>query len=370
MNSGPETKISIQCDNCGTKYRVHRSRFSEKVSKVKCTKCNAIFKIEEFPVQSPQDSAAFEELQRTSTILTDAEKACLEVTRQEKGETNGSLEGHSHSVHQEISDEEADSLFRNDKENSGSFSFTKADSNPLQGSQSVTPAVSVSVPTRISGNSASTNTSSELSHDFSFKMPESPLSVVEETVKPQGIDWGRKTVALMTLMVAFATLLGASIYLLLKEPFLLDYFFNPAEFPVHFVGELDSKQVENISNRQTLFVVEGKLQNLLPTSDQVSWIQLKGLAFDKNREIIETAVVYAGNVATEQEISSWSLEKIKNFYTYNSGRESANFKLNKNQVVPFQMTFFESAEVIKNVTIRPVSYVRRNKIEYIRGGVQ
>ena len=370
MNLDSETKISIQCDNCGTKYRVHRLRFSEKVSKVKCTKCNSIFKIEEFPVQSPQDSVAFEEWQRTSTILADAEKACFEATRQKKDETKSSLGVNLHSVNQEKSDEESDSLFCKDKENSERFSFTKADSNSLQGSQSVTPAVSVTVPTHIFGNSESTITSSEQSHEFSYKMPESPLSLVEETVKPQGINWGRKSVALITLMVTFATLLGASIYLLLKEPFLLNHFFNPAEFPVHFVGELDSKQVENISNRQTLFVVEGKLQNLLPTSDQVSWVKLKGLAFDENREIIETAIVYAGNVATEQEISSWSLEKIKKFYTHNSGRESANFKLNKNQIVPFQMTFFESAKVVKNVTIRPVSYVRRNKIEYIRGSVQ
>ena len=366
MNSSSEAKISIQCDNCGTKYRVQQSRFSEKVSKVKCTKCKAVFRIDELPAPSPQNSAQSDELESASKILTDAEKAYFEATRQKKEKMDISPESNLDSPKQEEAEEEPDSLISKDKETSEEPLFTKTDSKSLQGYESPIPAVSVTVSTDSSEDSGSTIASSQQSDDFSFQIPKSPLSLVEETVKPPGIYWGRKTVALLTFMVAFASLLGASIYLILKEPSLLNHLLNPAEFPVHFVGELESKQVENFTSRQTLFVVEGKLQNLLPTSDQVSWIQLKGLAFDENREIVETAVVYAGNVATEQEISSWSLEKIKNFYAHNSGRESANFKLNKNQIVPFQMIFFKSTNVVKNVTVRPISYVRRNKIEYIR----
>ncbi len=366
MISSSEAKISIRCDNCGTKYRVHESRFSEKVSKVKCTKCKTVFKFQKLPSASSQNSGESEELDASSCILSDAEKAYFEATGLKSGEKDvlpainlESAKGDESPV------EPGSSLAKGKKDYENSFVSNVNPESPKD-SEAPTPSASSTVPAHISEDSETKITSSEQSRDFSFQFPESPLSLVEEIVKPPGINWGKKTIALLTFMVVFTALLVASIYLILKEPSLVDHLLNPREFPVHFGGELDSKQVRNFTSRQTLFVVEGKLRNLLPTSDQVGWIQLKGLAFDENRRITETSVVYAGNVLTEQEISSWSLEKIRDFYTYKSGRQSSNFKLNEKQEVPFQMIFFESANVVKNVTVRPISYIRQNKIEYIR----
>lgn len=348
-----EPKIPIQCTHCGTKYRVKASRL-EQTSKVKCTRCDNIFEA------SGQEARPFTQTEEES-ILSDADKAYFEAI------TLDDEPGIIPEIKLDLA--ETDDLFIDPAnlslKNSGDFQEPLPPMDPELMDLSELPKNSPAKP----GTDTALDDVAEMNPaEFSEQSHPHPLPIVEETTSGEGISWGRRTLWLFILLLLALGAVGGGIYVTLKEPSLINYLTRSPDLPVRFVGELESQRIQNATSRQTLFVVEGTLQNLLPTADQMSWIRLKGLAFDENRQIVETSIVYAGNVLSAEELESWSLEKIKQYYNYNSGRSDANFELEENQEVPFQILFFESSNILKNVVARPISYVRQDEIIYVRSG--
>lgn len=368
-----EPKIAIQCDQCGTKYRVKESRLSEKTTKVKCPKCETVFEVQKSVRQENATLLGSVEAiasESQESLLSEAEKAYFEAI---------TIDGEDSEIVPEIKLDlaETDDLFVDpttlslkDQQSLKAPSKPQIDSELMALSELPEPAAPPPLPNLtedippIFSDSQGTEPSFESS--ISSSSMSNPLPIVDETATTDGVNWGRKTAILLVIMFVFAGMVGAGIYLTLKEPSLLNYLVRSPNLPVRFVGELVSKRVKNFSSRQTLFVVEGTLQNLLPTTDQMSWIRLKGLAFDESRQIVETSIVYAGNILTAEELASWSLEKIKQYYDYNNGRNNSNFELEEYQEVSFQIVFFESANILKNVIARPVSYIRRDEIVYVK----
>ncbi|MBF0280205.1 MAG: zinc-ribbon domain-containing protein [SAR324 cluster bacterium] len=379
-DAAAEPRISIQCDSCGTKYRVKQSRFSEKTSKVKCTKCESVFEIQnDKDVKLPEKSIPEDESNDqspTSSLLSDAEKAYFEAVTLDHEDTEVFPE-----FNLDFSEKEA--LFMNA-------------ASPLQKSRKVQSSTPPQLPVDqelmdLSELPDPSNPNSEnppLNEDVSSQFPSdleegmpqfeipsslslrdrSTLPIVEEAPSEGEINWGRMTIKLLIFMVVFFGAAGSVAYLALKEPSTFSWFMKSPTAPIRFTVKLSSKEVQNFTSRQTLIVVEGKLQNLLPSEDQVSWLRLKGLAFDENRQVIETSIVYAGNILSTKELSSWSLEKIKKFYDYNSGRNNSNFELKEKQEVPFQIVFFDSANILKDASAKLVSYVSKNETVYVRSG--
>lgn len=348
-----EPKIPIQCTHCGTKYRVKESRL-EQTSKVKCTRCDNIFEA------SGQEDRPFTQTHEES-ILSDADKAYFEAI------TLDDEPGIIPEIKLDLA--ETDDLFIDPAnlslKNSEDFQEPLSPMDPELMDLSELPKNSPAKP----GTDTALDDVAEMNPaEFSEQSPSHPLPIVEETTGGEGISWGRRTFGLFIVLLAALGAVGGGIYVTLKEPSLINYLTRSPDLPVRFVGELESQRIQNVTSRQTLFVVEGTLQNLLPTADQMSWIRLKGLAFDENRQIVETSIVYAGNVLDAEELESWSLERIKQYYNYNNGRSDANFELEENQEIPFQIVFFEASNILKNVVARPISYVRQDEIIYVRAG--
>ena len=146
---------------------------------------------------------------------------------------------------------------------------------------------------------------------------------------------------------------------------------------LEFEGEFMARQVENGYNRLPLLIVEGTIRKSIENSYNVEKIQLKASAFDSENRIIESHFAYAGNVLTDEQLEKFSPLDIKAM-RHSDGLEILNSKgfsstqeknLNtvlQKQGIPFQLVFFKTVQNIKRTSVQIVSYVRNNKILFIR----
>ncbi|MDE0792843.1 MAG: hypothetical protein OSB08_04265 [SAR324 cluster bacterium] len=147
---------------------------------------------------------------------------------------------------------------------------------------------------------------------------------------------------------------------------------------LEFIGEFEARKVENGYNRLPLFVVEGSIRNTFFESDQVEKIQLKAFAFDSEQQMISSHFTFAGVVLSDVQLETLSPLKIKSLRhsvdlkMLNSNSETEAQKgslmtsVTKDQEVPFQVVFFKDVSSIKRTSLQIVSYVRKNKLVYVR----
>ena len=146
---------------------------------------------------------------------------------------------------------------------------------------------------------------------------------------------------------------------------------------LEFDGEFKARQVENGYNRLPLLVVEGAIRDILEDSEDVKKIQLKAFAFDSENRMIASHFTYAGNVLTDEQLEEFSplditvmrhsedLEVLSSSGFTSTQENSLNTGLQK-QGIPFQLVFLKSVQNIKRTSVQIVSYVRNNKIIFVR----
>ncbi len=146
---------------------------------------------------------------------------------------------------------------------------------------------------------------------------------------------------------------------------------------LEFEGGFKARQVENGYNRLPLFIVEGTIRNSIENFYNVKKIQLKASAFDSENRIIESHFAYAGNVLTDEQLEKFSpldikamrhsedLGVLKSKGVTSTKEKNLNTALQK-QGIPFQLVFFKTVQNIKRTSVQIVSYVRNNKILFIR----
>ena len=135
--------------------------------------------------------------------------------------------------------------------------------------------------------------------------------------------------------------------------------------------------MENGYNRLPLLVVEGAIRDIFEDSEDVKKIQLKAFAFDSENRMIASHFTYAGNVLTDEQLEEFSpLDITAMRHSEDMGvlspsgftstqENSLNTGLQK-QGIPFQLVFFKSVQNIKRTSVQIVSYVRNNKIIFVR----
>lgn len=146
---------------------------------------------------------------------------------------------------------------------------------------------------------------------------------------------------------------------------------------LEFDGEFKARQVENGYNRLPLLVVEGAIRDIFEDSEDVKKIQLKAFAFDSENRMIASHFTYAGNVLTDEQLEEFSpLDITAMRHSEDMGvlsssgftstqENSLNTGLQK-QGIPFQLVFLKSVQNIKRTSVQIVSYVRNNKIIFVR----
>ena len=148
-------------------------------------------------------------------------------------------------------------------------------------------------------------------------------------------------------------------------------------YHLEFDGEFKARQVENGYNRLPLLVVEGAIRDIFENSGNVKKIQLKAFAFDSENRLISSHFTYAGNVLTDEQLEKFSpLDITAMRHSEDIGvlspsglastqEKSLNSGLQK-QETPFQLVFLKSVKNIKRTSVQIVSYVRNNKIIFVR----
>ncbi|MBF0238591.1 MAG: zinc-ribbon domain-containing protein [SAR324 cluster bacterium] len=372
-----ESTVSIQCPNCQTRYRVNESRVN-RASQVKCTKCQFLF--------TPDDSSKESRTRPGSlTLPTEAEKAYLESVQWESDENVQT---------KPLNVKQKQKLFITPNVSGKTTDISESQQNP-DAEQPVVSPVMKPATQEISAEklkdsqldlqaiaAKATNTPApknpeipkipplrEVAAETRTKsQPTSPVDIPVAATLPvvdeneETVPWGRLAGIMAVILVMFAGISWGIFYLGLLDSTMGGN--SPHQF--EFVGKLEGHRIKNLPGQQTLFVIQGKMRNLFPSTDEISWIQLKGFALNENRETLETAVVYAGNVLKEEELSTWGLEQIKDYYKYNSGRNNSNYELPEGAEVDFQIVFFNSSGLLESTSVRIVSYVRQNKPVYVK----
>ena len=146
---------------------------------------------------------------------------------------------------------------------------------------------------------------------------------------------------------------------------------------LEFEGEFKARQVENGYNRLPLLIVEGSIRNSFEDSDNVKKIQLKAFAFDSENKMIASHFTYAGAVLTDEQLEELSpmdikamrhsedMEILSSSGFASTQKNSLNPSLQQ-QEIHFQLVFFKSVQSIKRTSVQIVSYVRNNKIVFVR----
>ena len=146
---------------------------------------------------------------------------------------------------------------------------------------------------------------------------------------------------------------------------------------IEFDGEFKARQVENGYNRLPLLVVEGAIRDIFKDSEDVEKIQLKAFAFDSENRMIASHFTYAGNVLTDKQLEEFSplditaMRHSEDMGVFSSSgfpstqENSLNTGLQK-RGIPFQLVFLKSVQNINRTSVRIVSYVRNNKIIFVR----
>ena len=190
--------------------------------------------------------------------------------------------------------------------------------------------------------------------------------VFEKSTAEEGIPWGRLTLVSTLASLGLLLILWTGGYLHMVDSPLLSRLVGVQLHQFEFVGNLRVEKFRNNFSRQAIHVMTGTVRSNFSDSSNISSIRLKGLAFDDDQKILESQVVYAGVVLSHQELSEWSVSRIREQYKERYGRNEINRNLREGEELPFQVVFFEAGELFSKASAQIISYQRDGRDVFVR----
>ena len=190
--------------------------------------------------------------------------------------------------------------------------------------------------------------------------------VFEKSTAEAGIPWGRLTLVSTLASLGLLLILWTGGYLHMVDSPLLSRLVGVQLHQFEFVGNLRVEKFRNNFSRQAIHVMTGTVRSNFSDSSNISSIRLKGLAFDDDQKILESQVVYAGVVLSHQELSEWSVSRIREQYKERYGRNEINRNLREGEELPFQVVFFEAGELFSKASAQIISYQRDGRDVFVR----
>jgi predicted Zn finger-like uncharacterized protein len=189
------------------------------------------------------------------------------------------------------------------------------------------------------------------------------VAPVESGIQPAKSKRSRKSLVLVLVLVILA---GAAVggHLLFGNR--LFEFLNKKGIEIPFIGsgkkpaipdagnlkittiDIDNRFVEN-SAAGRLFVISGKARN--GYGDTRSSIRITGKLYAKNKQLVTSETVYCGNVVPEPELSTLSLEDIKNRLGNRQGDNGANVNIKPGEDRQFMIVFSKLPENLEEFTL-------------------
>jgi hypothetical protein len=102
-----------------------------------------------------------------------------------------------------------------------------------------------------------------------------------------------------------------------------------------------------------LFVVKGFVINNYP--DRRSFIKIRSTILDSKGKVIRNKIVYAGNLISDKEQLSLSMEEIDNRLRNRLGKDKMNINIPPNSSIPLMIIFSNLPEDITEYTVEPIS---------------
>jgi hypothetical protein len=190
--------------------------------------------------------------------------------------------------------------------------------------------------------------------------------VFEKSTAEAGIPWGRLTLVSTLASLGLLLILWTGGYLHMVDSPLLSRLVGVQLHQFEFVGNLRVEKFRNNFSRQAIHVMTGTVRSNFSDFSNISSIRLKGLAFDDDQKILESQVVYAGVVLSHQELSQWSVSRIREQYKERYGRNEINRNLREGEELPFQVVFFEAGELFSKASAQIISYQRDGRDVFVR----
>ena len=113
-----------------------------------------------------------------------------------------------------------------------------------------------------------------------------------------------------------------------------------------------------VENKTTgrLFVIKGKVKS--GYQDARNFIRLKGVLYFKDGKVARDRIVYCGNVLSEKELQTSSMDAIMKKLSNRFGDNKANFKVPAGKVLPFMVVFNKLPENLGEFSVEVVDSVQ------------
>ncbi|NQU64380.1 MAG: zinc-ribbon domain-containing protein [SAR324 cluster bacterium] len=120
---------------------------------------------------------------------------------------------------------------------------------------------------------------------------------------------------------------------------------------------LRGRLVTNENSGEKIFILEGEVRNNYPQDTVISWIEVKGVLFDKNKTALSESTVYAGNILETEKLPTASIEELDVMRQSKILKKS--IELNTGEVVPFQILFFNAGNDIQKLQAQISRFARK-----------
>jgi len=130
---------------------------------------------------------------------------------------------------------------------------------------------------------------------------------------------------------------------------------------INIIEPLEGKYLKNKNYKNKIFILNGKLQNFYKVDEKITSVEVTGFLHNGKDKVVAKATVYAGNNLTDFQAKNWTKGKIKSFLTFQLGKDNDNLDLDFNQIIPFQIVFFNAPEGIEKLEARISSFLEKGK---------
>ncbi len=179
-----------------------------------------------------------------------------------------------------------------------------------------------------------------------------PLEL-QEMIEPKSRKWIVVPILLLSILAVLATV--AWFYLKSDSR---PAVFSPIIETYHkssklaILEPLKQRVIVNRNDRKKILVLEGTLRNNNPTNLKFGWIEVKGILYDQQNNVLSESTTFAGSNLTTSQLESWNREKIESFRSYQAGQVEQSLDLGYNQIVPFQIVFFDMPDNLSKLEAR------------------
>lgn len=332
----------IQCEKCGTKFKLDESHLKKEGSKVRCSLCKHIFLVH------PPEQIYAEE---GETIAFRREEIKNSMAKELAG-ARPEKETQAEPDDQEI---QFDNVFEDSLEDLKGKGAESSES-PLDQSEEEATFAEKGLDSAHEKEEIRPAAAEEKHEE---EVREDPGSATVATARKRG----GKSHLLPILLVIILVLIGGAAAIFLWVPELIPdslSMLKPAE-----KQELTDMGVRRLSFKAVtgsfvdseisgnLFVIQGMVSNDYPKPR--SFILIKGSILDDKGQIVTRKLAYAGNSFDEGEIKSMPLEEVNKAMKNRYGRDKKNVNMPPGALTPFTIVFENLPKNLSEFTVEAVS---------------